>query len=89
MLCLKGITNKDLLNSTGNSAQCHVAAWMGAEFGGEWIHVFVWLSPFHCSLETVTTLLISYTQVQNKKFNIKKSNVETFNVGPEKGLLFS
>ena len=23
----------------------------------------------HCSLETVTTLLISYTQVQNKKLN--------------------
>ena len=32
--------------STGNSAQCHVAAWMGGEFGGKWIHVCVWLSPF-------------------------------------------
>ena len=32
--------------STGNSAQCYVAAWMGGEFGGEWIHVYVWLSPF-------------------------------------------
>ena len=20
--------------------------WMGGEFGGEWIHVYVWLSPF-------------------------------------------
>ena len=20
---------------------CHVAAWMGGEFGGEWIHVYV------------------------------------------------
>ena len=27
--------NKDLLYSTGNSAQCYVAAWMGGEFGGE------------------------------------------------------
>ena len=36
-------TNKDLLSSTGNSAPCHVAAWMGGEFGGEWIHVYVWL----------------------------------------------
>ena len=26
--------NKDLLYSTGNSAQCYVAAWMGEEFGG-------------------------------------------------------
>ena len=35
---------QDLLYSTGNSAQCYVAAWMGGEFGGEWIHVYVWLS---------------------------------------------
>ena len=33
-------------NSTWNSAQCHVAAWMGGEFGREWIYVYVWLSPF-------------------------------------------
>jgi len=26
---------------TGNSAQCYVAAWMGGEFGGECIHVYV------------------------------------------------
>ena len=32
--------------STGNCAQCYVAAWMGGEFGAEWIHVYVWLSPF-------------------------------------------
>ena len=29
LLYLKRITNKDLLYSTGNSAQCYVAAWMG------------------------------------------------------------
>ena len=40
-LYFKKITNKDLLNSTGDSAQCYVAAWMGGEFGGEWIHVYV------------------------------------------------
>ena len=40
------ITNKDLLYSTGNSAQCYVPAWMGAGFGGEWIHVYGRLSPF-------------------------------------------
>jgi len=69
LLYLKWITNKDLLYSTWNSAQWYVAAWMGGELGGEWIHVFVWLSPFavhlklsqHCSL-------ISYTTIQNKKF---------------------
>ena len=40
-LYLKWITNKDLLYSTGNSAQCYAAAWMGEEFGGEWVHVYV------------------------------------------------
>ena len=39
LLYLKWITNKDLLYSTGNSAQCYVAAWMGGEFGGGWVHV--------------------------------------------------
>ena len=34
VLYLKWITNKDLLYSTGNSAPCYVAAWMGGEFGG-------------------------------------------------------
>ena len=35
LLYLKWITNKDLLHSTWNSAQCYAAAWMGPEFGGE------------------------------------------------------
>ena len=38
--------SKDLLCSTWNSAQCYAAAWMGEEFEGEWIHAYVWLSPF-------------------------------------------
>ena len=46
LLYLKWITNKDPLYSMWNSAQCYVTAWMGKEFGGEWIHVYVWLSPF-------------------------------------------
>ena len=46
VLYLKRITNKDLLYSTENSAQCYVAVWMGGEFEGEWIHVYVWLNPF-------------------------------------------
>ena len=35
LLYLKWITNKDLLYSTGSSAQCYVEAWMEGEFGGE------------------------------------------------------
>ena len=35
LLYLKWITNKNLLYSTGNSAQCYVVARMGGEFGEE------------------------------------------------------
>ena len=51
LLYLKWITNKDLLFSIGNSAECYVVALMGGEFGGEWIHVYVWLSPFSVHLK--------------------------------------
>ena len=46
LLYLKQVTNEGLLYSTWNSAQCYVAAWMGVKFGGEWVHVYVWLHPF-------------------------------------------
>ena len=36
LLDTKWITKKDLLYSTGNSAQHYVAAWMGGAFWGEW-----------------------------------------------------
>ena len=55
-LYLKWMTNKDLWNSTWNSAQCYVAAWMGGEFGGEWLMVTVWLS--HSAFETIDSLII-------------------------------
>ena len=51
MLYLKQITNKNLLHSTWNSAQCYVAAWMGGGFVGEWIHEQAWLSPFTVHLK--------------------------------------
>ena len=62
----KWITNKDLLYGTWNSAQCYVPARMGKGFGGEWIHVYVWLSPFsvHPKLPQHCTLAIP----QYKKF---------------------
>ena len=63
LLYIKWITNKDLLYSRWNSAQCYVAAWMGGELRREWIHVHVWLSLFILYLKT--TLLFGYTQIQN------------------------
>ena len=51
LVYLKWITNKNLLFSTWSSAQYYVAAWMGGILGGEWIHVYVWLSPFTVHLK--------------------------------------
>ena len=45
------MTNKDLLYSTQDSAQCYVSAWMGRKFGREWTHLHVWLSPFAVCLK--------------------------------------
>ena len=50
------------------TAQCYVTAWMGGDFGEEWIPLCVWLSPFSIHLKlSQPCLLISYTPVQNKK----------------------
>ena len=62
LLHLKCITEKGLLDSTGNSAQCYAAAWMGGEFLGGWMHMYraeslCWLP------ETIPTLLICYTSI--------------------------
>ena len=50
-LYLKRVTNQDLLYSAGNSVQSYAVAWMGGEFEGEWILVYVWLSPFAVHLK--------------------------------------
>ena len=40
-LCLKQITNKDLVYSTGNAAQCSVKNSMGKEFEKEQIQTYI------------------------------------------------
>jgi len=73
LLYLKWITDKDQLYATWNSAQCYVAAWMGREFGGQWIHVYVWLSPFTVYLKlSPCCLLISLSPQYNIK-SLKKT----------------
>ena len=32
---------KKTYSITHGTAQCHVEPWMGREFGGEWIHVYI------------------------------------------------
>ena len=50
-----------------------LAAWMGGEFGGEWIHVIIGMAEILCcSPETITTLLIKLYS-NNKKFIRKGS----------------
>jgi len=66
LLYLKWIANKDPLYSTGNSTRCHVAAWIGGELG-ENAHIYSMAESLHRSPETITTLLIGYTPIQNKK----------------------
>ena len=51
LLYLKWTTNNHILYSTWNSVQCYVAAQIGGESGGEWLHVYVWLSPFTVHLK--------------------------------------
>ena len=67
------INSKDLLYSTGNSAQYYVAAWIGGEFGGKWIHVHVWLSPFAVCLKLSQHCLLigCIPQYKIKNFNKK------------------
>ena len=61
---------------TWNYVQCYMAAWMRGEFGGEWIHVYVWLSPFVVRLKLFQhCLLISYASEQNIKFFFKSFQV--------------
>ena len=61
LMCLTWRTSKDLLDSTGNSAQCHMVAWMGREFGGDWIHVYVCMAEsLCCPPKTIATFFMGY-----------------------------
>ena len=68
LLYLKWINNKALMYSTGNSAQCYVAAWRGGEFGGEEMSICIWLSPFAAHLK-LSQQLISFIQYKIKSLN--------------------
>ena len=68
LLYLKWITNKDLLYSTGNCAQCYVASLDGK---GVWERMDTckcMAEALCCPPVTIMMLLISYTPVQNMAF---------------------
>ena len=72
LLYLKWITNKDLLYSTGNSAQCYVVAWREGEHEGEKIaayaglnpFLFTWKLPLYCLLISYVCVLSHFSCVQ-------------------------
>ena len=74
LLYLKWIANKDLLYSTGNSAQCHVPL-EGSGVSGRMDTGICVVESLHCSPEIITTLLISYTSIQNIKLKTEKKSL--------------
>ena len=66
LLFLKWITNKNLLCSTWNSAQCYAPAWMRRGSGGEWTDRHVWLSPFTVHLKLSQHGLLAIPQYKIK-----------------------
>ena len=69
MLYLKRITNKDLLYSTGNSAQCYGGKLDEREDWGGMNACILMAESFCYTLKlSQHCLLISYTTIQNKKF---------------------
>ena len=55
LLYLKWITKEDLQCSTGSSAQCNVAARMGAGFWGRMDTCICMPESLHCSSQTIAT----------------------------------
>ena len=64
--------------SKGNSAPCHVAAWMRGEFGGRMDTCMHTAESLCCPPENITSLLIGYTPIQNKKFLKRYRNEITY-----------
>ena len=75
LLYLKWITNKDLLYSTWNSCSVLYGSLDGRRVWGIMDTCIHMVESLHCSPETITTLLISYTSIGNKGLKKRK---ETF-----------
>ena len=82
LLYFKWITNKDLLYSTWNSAQCYVPAWMGEAFRGEWISM---AESLDCSPELPQHCSSAIPQKKRKSFGEKKEKKSSYwGLWPEK-----
>ena len=55
-------------------SQSYVAAWMGGEFGGEWMHVYGWLSRFAVHLKLPQhSVLIGYESESERRSVVSDS----------------
>lgn len=66
LLYLRWLTNKDLLYSRGNSAQCYMAAWIG---GGLRESGYMYMYGWVHLMSTWNYHRIGYSSIENKKFN--------------------
>ena len=67
---------KILLHSTGNTSQCPVTDRMGGEFGGEWIHAYVWLCALAVHLKlSISKHCYSIVLLQYQLYSNTKSKV--------------
>ena len=76
LLYLKWMTNRDMLCSTGALLMLR-GSLDGRGVWGRMDTCVCMAESFSCPLETITTLLISYTPIQNKKFKKKKKLPDT------------
>ena len=76
LLLFNMITNKDQLYGTCNSAQYYVTdVWEGRL--GRMDTCICIVESLPCSPQTITTLFIGYTPIQNKKFKKKERKKKT------------
>ena len=63
-----------------NSAQSHVGAWMGGEFGGERMYVYAWLTPFTVNYHNTVNRLYSKVQKIKKIQNLYVTSGQMGNI---------
>ena len=72
------------LYSRGNRALCYVVAWWGGEFGGERIHVYVWLNRFAVHLKVSQHCWLAILQYKIKSLKEREESIGS--VAYEKGM---
>ena len=89
LLYLKSIISKDLLYSTGNSAQCYMAVWMGGEFGGNGC-IYIYTHIYTYTHGWVPLLFIwNYHNIVNYLDTSLSSKIHSWTLGFTLGIVHS